>query len=281
MGIPCVGSRGGFLGGIRGWLFAGVDDDLDSAVLLPPFRIVGTVGFGVWRDRAFAAEALDPGCGLLGKVLFDQPGPDCFGTALAQVLVVGVGADGVGVAFDDDGMFACLLDQGPKCRQGLLGVGAEDRLVKVEERVGSHHEAPLAGCRVDGTNRLNALRHLDRAGLLPVSLRLLNLSGLLDLAVLRNSGERGRKEQEYDSHSRRLTSGRAGKQRFFGVQLGRSPMLIWRELRSPKFNAPFINLTYLCGYNCPMPDSHSTFRRSRSIGLRSPMANVILIGHAY
>ena len=109
---------------------AGADHfDFHATVLRAAFGGL-VVGDGLLLALAFGVDA------VLLDALADQVGLDGFGAADRQLLVVGVGADRVGVADGDDDFEVDAAHLADQVVELGLAFGLQHRLVEVEERVG-------------------------------------------------------------------------------------------------------------------------------------------------
>ena len=116
--------------------------DLDPAVGL--LGGGGAVGVDVREGFAFAA-AFDDDVGTVETETADEPVLDGLGAGLAEGLVRGLVADGVGVADETERGCGVGLDDGAEFHETDAGFLAESGRTEVEEEVGAEHGFEVAG----------------------------------------------------------------------------------------------------------------------------------------
>lgn len=112
-----------------------LDGDLDAAVLLAAFGVVGTVGVGVGGDGFGFAEAFGGDHFFRDAFLFHEPVFDGVGTALGHFEIDLVAAFGVAVAFDGDFAFGEFTEDGGDGFEELFGSGQDGGFVELEEDI--------------------------------------------------------------------------------------------------------------------------------------------------
>jgi hypothetical protein len=78
-----------------------LDNDLDTAVLRAPARVIRTIGIGVWSYGIPLAEAFGRKSLTAHSMVFESQG-NCLGSTLREPLVKGLTPDRIRVAFDRD-----------------------------------------------------------------------------------------------------------------------------------------------------------------------------------
>src|SRR6185503_16592490 len=97
------------------------DDDLNAAVLLPPFRIVRTVRARIGSDRLLRTKTLGGEFDALQSAALLQPRANGFRAGFRKLLIVRVTALGVGVPDNADATISLIPNDGRRLIQRRCG----------------------------------------------------------------------------------------------------------------------------------------------------------------